>query len=173
MRFTNEEINLNREVTDLIEITEVNKGDIKLLNSNWLPIILGNKMLIALDKNKMSFDRKTYTTFRPCINGRHVQLLLDFMFLNEEGEVEEIVSIKQPDNTYKVVIKDGEGNEVLSTTGETDTLAKFRLFYNYYLGEDCKDKLDIILANEEKNRQRNEARKALQEELRATKSKRK
>lgn len=169
MMFMKEEIMLNRSVLDIMEWECRPQENVNVLYNNFFPMMVNKKMLIAITENLGSFDKSRFITFRPTINGRHVQILIDFMYMNDDDVIDEIVTVKNENGTYTAIIRDQDGEEVLSITGMTETESKFKLFYSFYLEEDCSKELAIIKANEDKNRAIMNARKEKEQAKKITK----
>lgn len=169
MMLMKEEIMLNRSVLDIMEWECRSQDNVSVLYNNFFPMMVNKKMLIAVTENLGNFDKSKYITFRPTINGRHVQILIDFMYMNDDDVIDEIVTVKNDNGTYTAIIRDQDGEEVLSTTGVTETESKFKLFYSFYLEEDCSKELAIIKANEDKNRAIINARKEKEQSQKSVK----
>ena len=169
MMLMKEEIMLNRSVLDIMEWECRSQDNVSVLYNNFFPMMVNKKMLIAVTENLGNFDKREYITFRPTINGRHVQILIDFMYMNDDDVIDAIVTVKNDNGPYTAIIRDQDGEEVLSTTGVTETESKFKLFYSFYLEEDCSKELAIIKANEDKNRVMINARKEKEQSQKSAK----
>lgn len=152
MLYLPEEIKLVNEVLEIMEIDVEEDGKHQLLKKNFLPLVLNGKQLINITENLRDFDRSVYITFRPITNGKHVQLLMDFIYEYDDDVVAEILSIKKDDGTFEVRLIGHDDEIVLSATSLKETSAKFLVFYKYYFEKDCSEDLNKIIINEDKIR---------------------
>jgi len=149
------EVNLYNKIFKKLKWYTVDINGEKILSFDGIyPVIINKKKIIKLSLEKQDYPDSSLT-FRPYKNSRQCQVLIDNML--NEGEVEKYVKTHKAWEdgnifSYSAFLIQKETDEImLETHGcKTETEAKFRLFMNYYFGNEYDDDIDLMIEEEEK-----------------------
>jgi hypothetical protein len=149
--FCKEEVALYQEIISLLE-WKVKQPNNQIFN-DFFPVMVSGKALVKLDPSTTRLNYKEFITFKPLKNNKHCQFLVEFLYEDEESDVQDLLTVKQDDRKYGAKIVDNEDNIIEEIYDcDTETEAKFCVIYQHFLGGDIKKLIEPIKKFDEKHK---------------------
>ena len=136
------ELKLTNLLIDSLDLDIVEYSNLNLLYFQGFPLKRG-KQFLKMEEKFVFIDLNKYTFFRPFLNNKHMNLIIDLIYQLDDS-IKELV-IFEEDNTKHIKMIDEYNDIVVEESGETELEAKYRCIFSYFYNIDnYEEDLKII-----------------------------
>lgn len=136
-------------VSDMISVLEWSERkvpgiNIPVLYSSFMPVVSNRQHVVGPKHFEKTFNKKDIVTFRPILNGRHMQYIIDYLY-EEDESIDSIVTSRDPiKKKYNGYILLNDGTKYTMEGMYTETQLKFALCYLYMFDKNISDDINKI-----------------------------